>query len=113
MAVAGWNVYTWRFTGPRLTLVAHDRPPLLPPESDRPLESWVLVIECRNGGRASTQVHDMWLRHSDGVGWARCELATSSSPLPATVEGHSMVRWIISASALTLNDRLFRQAAWG
>lgn len=55
IAVAGWNVYTWRFSGPRLSLVAHDRPPLVPPGSERPLESWVLVVECRNHGRGATQ----------------------------------------------------------
>ena len=56
LLTAAWNIYIWFFAGPRLTLVAHDRPPMHPPDSeDRPLESGVLVIECRNDGRTSTK----------------------------------------------------------
>lgn len=85
---------------PRLTLVTHDRPPMFPPESERPLESRVLVIECHNSGRASTQVRDLWLRAQDGTTFTHCERSTASSPIPATISGDSMATWIISAETL-------------
>jgi hypothetical protein len=100
IVVAGWNVYTWRSAGPRLTLVAHDRPPMYPPDSeDRPLESWLLVIECHNDGRTSTKVHKLRLRGTDGSS-VTCQRTDNSDPVPVDVPGKNMATWIISASTL-------------
>ena len=120
LCTAAWQVYIWRFAGPRLSLVAHDRPPMLPPDSEhRPLESWVLVIECRNQGRGSTWVHELWLDSESG---AVGELTANSSPVPGKIEGMARARWIVSLSTLRniplpLNDEgalvLQPQIVWG
>lgn len=100
IVVAGWNVYTWRSAGPRLTLVAHDRPPMYPHDSeDRPLESWVLVIECRNDGRSATKVHELRFRGSDGTP-VECQLTENSDPVPVTIDGKNRARWIVSIGTL-------------
>jgi len=98
--VAAWTVYAWRTAGPRLRLVAHDRPLMFPPDSERPLKSRVLVIDCHNSGRGSAEVHSLWLRSQDGTTTTRCERSTASSPMPATISGDSMARWVISAETL-------------
>jgi hypothetical protein len=98
--VAVWNVYQWRSSGPRLELVVHDRPPMFPPESRLPAETWVLVVECRNHGRGSANIHDFWLRGFDGESWARCQLSPASDQIPTIVSGRSMIRWIIGADTL-------------
>ena len=123
LGTLSWQVYTWRFTGPRLGLVAHDRPAILPPDSERrPLESWLLVVECWNRGRGSTRVHELWLRGADGDSSTQCQLAENSSPIPATIAGKDMARWIVSLSTLRniplpLNDEgalvLQPQITWG
>jgi hypothetical protein len=100
IVVAGWNICTWRSAGPRLTLVAHDRPPMYPHESeDRAVESWVLVIECHNDGRTSTKVHKLRLRGADGTP-VECQPTENSSSIPAIIPGQDMATWIISASTL-------------
>jgi hypothetical protein len=98
--VAGWNMYEWRSSGPQLELVVHDRPPLFPPGSRLPAETWVLVVECLNRGRGSANIHDFWLEGPDGESWARCHLSPISDHIPTVVSGRSRVRWIIDADTL-------------
>jgi hypothetical protein len=95
-----WNVYSWWINGPRLRLVAHDRPVIFPPGTeDRPPESWLLVVECHNRGRGAAKVHELWLRGTDGRA-CEAELTENSDPIDKTIDGHSMAKWIISLGTL-------------
>ena len=67
-------------------------------------------------------MHELWLRGTDGDSSTQCQPTENSSPIPATIAGKDMARWIVSLSTLRniplpLNDEgalvLQPQITWG